>query len=245
MKRKKKKKNATILGQLTKILSKFTSNKSGSDVAPEIAFWEPRDSINRVKRNRTFANPRPVKFATSNFVFITVLSASRRCPRLVLWFYVRRHLLPASITRRGNGNSSAGGWIAREESGREMKLPVERIYSTNWWNRTDGYSTVHFAVLASFWRVASDERVPLVISPKPLDIHLIPDVNACMYIGCICSPTLCFRRWIVDEKFSLHRWKPLGSGFLSTLEIRMELIDISFSFLFLLNIRKIILVNST
>lgn len=100
-------------------------------------------------------------------------------------------------------------------SGREMKLPVERIYSTNWWNRTDGYSTVHFAVLASFWRVASDERAPLVISPKPLDIYLIPDVNACMYIGCICSTTLYFRRWvwIVDEKFSLVDGNHLDEAF--------------------------------
>lgn len=103
-------------------------------------------------------------------------------------------------------------------SGREMKLPVERIYSTNWWNRTDGYSTVHFAVLASFWRVASDERVPLVISPKPLDIYIWSRMwtRACTSDAFV-QPHCAFedrctgmdRRW----KIFSHRWKPLGWSF--------------------------------
>lgn len=95
----------------------------------------------------------------------------------------------ASITRWSNGNSGYGGESgggiepAEREEMEEMKLPVERIYSTNWWNRTDGYSSVHFAIsLRCCWRVsyASDKRVGSACNfpwkPKP-SIYLTLDLK--------------------------------------------------------------------
>lgn len=75
-------------------------------------------------------------------------------------------VMEAAVDRDGSGEG--GG----------MKLPVERIYSTNWWNRTDDYSNVHFAISLRLpaCSLASDKRQRTACNfpwkPKPL-MHIL------------------------------------------------------------------------
>lgn len=155
-----------------------------------------------------------VKFATSNLVFITVLSARRRCPRLVLWFYVRRHLLSASITRQGNGNSVHRGWIAREEWKRDEIACgtnlFDKLMESNWRLFHRPFRRVSLLLACSIWRACAACNFPetprYIFDPGCERVHVH---RMHLFDYAVLSKIGTDRRW----KIFSHRWKPLGWSF--------------------------------